>query len=331
MKLQASFLNNPNPVTAIEVCKDCNDNNDTNNKNTQQGIILAVGDDQGGVALWKVSLLQNTDTHNRTSSSTSRLSLTKLKYIRIVPYDNPSISRSSIVQLRCTTKQLLISTKEIPPIPINTIIDSSVPSSFVDDTSSSASSSSSSSSLWLVNVETVPILVGSPQAVHCIDIATILKNTSSRSGEEANLTMNNNNNNNNNNNPLVFTLDGHKDVVRCILPLPNGNIVTCGGKFDATTKVWSRLLLQEATVANNTQTGRPPTIVLTKATIPNLCKDAGYIFAAVVLEDFKPKVTNTTDDANERNPNNNGNTITKKHPPPFAIAVARYNVVKIVL
>ena len=39
---------------------------------------------------------------------------------------------------------------------------------------------------------------------------------------------------------LQMTLNRHKDAVSCVLPLPNGDLITAGGKFDATMSTITR-------------------------------------------------------------------------------------------
>ena len=78
--------------------------------------------------------------------------------------------------------------------------------------------------------------------------------------------------------------------------------------MDATTQVWSREQLQGAAASS-----APP--VLKEAAITNLCKDAGHIFAAESLQDFKAKALG--DQQNDESP--------------YAVAAARYNVVKIII
>jgi WD40 repeat protein len=89
------------------------------------------------------------------------------------------------------------------------------------------------------------------------------------------------------------TLDGHKDVVTCIKALPNGDILTGGGKMDATLQLWTNSQL------------KPQTEVQTESS--KTLSDVGYIFGLAVLPDTKPG---------------------SEH---FAVAAARYNVIKIVL
>jgi hypothetical protein len=300
--LRSLFLNMPNPVTALASWKDSNTD------------FLVVGDDRGGITFWKIA--QATASSMRGSRSTSllhgsratgidrnnnnndpRLTCTKIRYLKISSLEDPTESQSAIACLKYVeeTKQLFISTKEIPPTPI-----SSSPS---DDSLSR-------------ECPTTIFPLKPPQAVHCISVDAIL------------------NSNHDHHDPLDFTLDGHKDVVTCILPLPNGDLVTSGGKMDATTQVWSRSQLRGAAARIREQDGvnggldnysvafldaSPPPPILTEATTINLC---GYVFAAELLEDFKSK-ENGGGKGDKSNSNSADN--------PFAIAVARYNVVKIVI
>jgi hypothetical protein len=110
---------------------------------------------------------------------------------------------------------------------------------------------------------------------------------------------------------LTMTIQGHKDAVSCIQSLPNGDLITAGGKFDATVKVWSGSQL--AATASSSR------MVLTEPFTANLCKDVGYVFALTVLEDIKDLPNSATF----------GNTSPRKRH--FGIAAARYNVIKLIL
>jgi hypothetical protein len=296
--LRSFFLDMPNPVTALASWKDGNTD------------MLVVGDDRGGITFWKIALATSlTPSAMRSSHSAAllhgtrstgidpnnnnndpKLACTKIKYLKIASIEDPTESRCAIACLKYAeeTKQLFISTKEIPPTPIS--------SSQSDDSSSR-------------ECPTTIFPLKPPQAVHCISVDAIL------------------NSNHNHHDPLDFTLDGHKDVVTSILPLPNGDLVTSGGKMDATTQVWSRSQLRgaasrirELDYTNGANYGvafldsSPPPPILTEASTIDLC---GYVFATELLEDFKGK-----DDSGGKG---------GKGDNPFGIAVARYNVVKIVI
>jgi WD40 repeat protein len=92
---------------------------------------------------------------------------------------------------------------------------------------------------------------------------------------------------------IQATLDGHKDVVTCMKTLPNGDILTGGGKMDATLQLWTNSQLKHQTAV---QTKSSKTL-----------SNVGYIFSLAVLPDAKP--------GSER----------------FAVAAARYNVIKLVV
>jgi len=92
-------------------------------------------------------------------------------------------------------------------------------------------------------------------------------------------------------------IGGHdKDAVMCACQLPNGDLLTAGGKLDATLQVWSR-----QQVYGEGPDGR--ILVKSKKTLT----DVGYVFALSVLLDSKV-------DSNY-----------------YAVAAARYNTVKLVL
>lgn len=247
--------------------------------------ILALGDLRGGILFQKVSI-------SEPSTHEARIRVVDLKRVQFVSAESASESRSSIVSMRYDTirKQLWVSTNETAP----TVLSPEVFGSGL--------------------MCCIPL--SSPRAVHCIDAHTLVRN--SLSGGDAD--------------GLLFSLDGHKDAVHCLLPLPNGDLVTTGGKHDATTQVWSSHQLEQAiasppssesperttsdsdTIENLPSSQSVPKKILTQAATPNLCKDAGYVFAVEVLPDFKHKENASQGEV-----------------PPFAIAAARYNVVKLIL
>ena len=92
-------------------------------------------------------------------------------------------------------------------------------------------------------------------------------------------------------------LKAHNDVVRGICPLPNGGLLTAGGKMDAKVLMWDR----DAIIGQDEDSA---VLTLTHAT---QLKEPGYVFDLQVLRDSDP--TSSV----------------------FAIAAARYNVIKIIL
>jgi WD40 repeat protein len=232
--LQSKIIQASAPVTALE------------SWNAGSHTILAAGDNQGGIQLWKVSTHQD------------QVQVNKIQHYQLVT-DNVSQSAIECIKYlpgaaRGDAGQLIVSTNDKQPAP--PIIPLEVASKLIS-----------------VSVQ---------RAVHVLKVE-------------------------NDNSPsisLQMTLNGHKDVVSCVLPLPNGDVITAGGKLDATIKVWSQSQLSKV--------GASKSPILTEAAIDNLCTDVGYVFALTVLEDFK---------TDEKNPS-------QKH---FAIATARYNVVKIII
>ena len=97
-------------------------------------------------------------------------------------------------------------------------------------------------------------------------------------------------------------LDAHTDIVQCICPLPDGGILTAGGKMDATVRVWEASIISTALQSGGEEEEDTP--VLSEA---NRLKEPGYVFDLKVLPDSEP-------DSNV-----------------YAIAGARYNVIKIVI
>ncbi|KAL3801636.1 hypothetical protein HJC23_013141 [Cyclotella cryptica] len=93
-------------------------------------------------------------------------------------------------------------------------------------------------------------------------------------------------------------LKAHEDIVQCICPLPNGSVLTVGGKMDAKVCLWESNDIAEAIRDGN------DTKILNEA---KTLKEPGYVFDLKVLPDSDP-----TSEV-------------------FAIAGARYNVIKIVI
>jgi WD40 repeat protein len=109
---------------------------------------------------------------------------------------------------------------------------------------------------------------------------------------------------------VLATIFGHQDPVQCLCELPNGDLLTAGGKMDATIKMWSQKQLyerSESIAPSNSISGetREHVLVDPAKTLPS--SEAGYVFALQVLLDQKPGSMH------------------------FAVAAARYNVVKILL
>ena len=145
-------------------------------------------------------------------------------------------------------------------------------------------------------------------------------------------------------------LDAHSDTVRCICPLPCGDLLTAGGKMDATVRVWDAAVVADALKEeveendsssimktgteneneNETESGNAqPTseqleendvtlspgltsasILLTEA---KKLKEPGYVFDLKVL------------------PNHSKNKADDSEDLLYAVAAARYNVVKIII
>jgi hypothetical protein len=295
--VRSVFLTTTSPVTALVAWEE--------RTGDDRGSFLAAGDDQGGITIWKISMTTPASSTSTSTSTDTGFTCQKFRHIQLVLPENHLQTRSSIVCMSYIdeTNQLFVSTREISPtLPAPT-------------------------SMGMTSL-TVVIPITRPQAVHCIHINTSERNSivhqPSSSSPSSLSTVSND--------CLLFTLDGHKDVVQCILPLPNGDIITAGGKYDATMKIWSQSQLKEAATTstaetyddnnNNSSSSNtsetaisycPPTI-LKNAAIDNFCKEVGYVFAIECLKDFKKTKINPTNTCNH-----------------FAIAVARYNVVKIII
>ena len=99
-------------------------------------------------------------------------------------------------------------------------------------------------------------------------------------------------------------LDAHKDTVQCICPLPNGGIITAGGRMDATCRLWKSQDISNAIQATVDESNEEEEVkVLTGAPV---LKEPAYVFDLQVL------------------PDSNGSNV-------YGIAAARYNVIKIVI
>ena len=96
-------------------------------------------------------------------------------------------------------------------------------------------------------------------------------------------------------------LDGHRDRVTCICPLPDGRLLTAGGKFDATVQLWYSETLTKVT---NSRDENDDEIMISSES--KQMKKPGYVFDLKVL------------------PDNNGSAV-------YAIAAARYNTINILI
>lgn len=97
-------------------------------------------------------------------------------------------------------------------------------------------------------------------------------------------------------------LNAHTDAALAMCILPDGGLATCGGKMDAKTKVWDKAQLH-TDLDDTTSEGSDQTRILIEST--TTLDEVGYVFALSVLPDTKPG---------------------SKH---YALAAARYNVIKI--
>ena len=101
-------------------------------------------------------------------------------------------------------------------------------------------------------------------------------------------------------------IDGHSDAVQAMCLLPDGGLATCGGKMDAKSKVWDKSLLGDTSKGDgNNNVGMSETSIHVLTESSATLDEVGYVFALTVLPDTKPG---------------------SKH---YALAAARYNVVKI--
>jgi len=116
----------------------------------------------------------------------------------------------------------------------------------------------------------------------------------------------------------ITCLTGHtKDAVICMCELPDGGLLTGGGKMDATLQMWSRpqIIGQQTTskqeddylVTIEDDFQNQITSIVQSEAIKTLTGDVGYVFALTVLPDSK-------DNSDY-----------------YAIAAARYNTIKIII
>eukprot|EP00573_Skeletonema_grethae_P004054 CAMPEP_0201704188 /NCGR_PEP_ID=MMETSP0578-20130828/42067_1 /ASSEMBLY_ACC=CAM_ASM_000663 /TAXON_ID=267565 /ORGANISM="Skeletonema grethea, Strain CCMP 1804" /LENGTH=612 /DNA_ID=CAMNT_0048192167 /DNA_START=27 /DNA_END=1866 /DNA_ORIENTATION=- len=75
-------------------------------------------------------------------------------------------------------------------------------------------------------------------------------------------------------------LDGHRDRVTCICPLPDGRLLTAGGKFDATVQLWYSETLTKVT---NSRDENDDEIMISSES--KQMKKPGYVFDLKVLPD----------------------------------------------
>ena len=125
-----------------------------------------------------------------------------------------------------------------------------------------------------------PVMIPSPQAVNIMD-------TSSGT--------------------IAISLDGHKDVVSCICELPNGDLLTAGGRFDATTQRWKSSKWIRCNEENDESMIIDQDSIIRHTKSDETLGDVGYVLSLVVLPDALEGSSH------------------------FALAAARYNVVKVVL
>lgn len=114
---------------------------------------------------------------------------------------------------------------------------------------------------------------------------------------------------------VLVALSAHKDAVRCMCAIPDGGLATGGGKIDATVQIWDPSRWQIVMAADAADGvgeeeiggGAASTMLPLVLSEASKLKEPGYVFALAVLPDTKP-----------------GSRL-------FALAAARYNVVKICL
>ena len=92
---------------------------------------------------------------------------------------------------------------------------------------------------------------------------------------------------------VAAVLDAHRDVVQCLRSLPDGSFLSAGGKMDATVRVWESSADETGDGAATWKAAR-------------ILEEPGYVFDVQVLPDSRRSGV-------------------------YAVAAARYNVIKIVI
>ncbi|GFH51719.1 hypothetical protein CTEN210_08195 [Chaetoceros tenuissimus] len=148
----------------------------------------------------------------------------------------------------------------------------------INDSTLAVSSYSVSSTEAIVSSAS-PLLVKNPQAVFFVDM---------------------------NNAVVKAVFDAHRDVVNCICPLPDGGLLTAGGKMDATVRLWEPENVTMALQNMKSVDDENEDVPIFKDC--RILKEPGYVFDLKVLPGSNLKSSNV-----------------------YAIAGARYNVIKIVI
>merc|ERR1712232_994734 len=88
---------------------------------------------------------------------------------------------------------------------------------------------------------------------------------------------------------VVASLDGHSDNVQCICPLPDGGILTAGGRMDATVRLWAYAETLSTTTKNHQDNDNSNSEDATIITESKELKEPGYVFDLKVLPDSNNK------------------------------------------
>ena len=110
---------------------------------------------------------------------------------------------------------------------------------------------------------------------------------------------------------LLASLDAHSDIVRSLCALPDGSLVTAGGRHDGTVRVWDRSTWHRETdgaaLATAEEDAHGACAVVAVRDSAQTLKEFGYVFGLAILPDAKQ-----------------GSEL-------YALAGARYNTVRICL
>eukprot|EP00568_Trieres_chinensis_P006571 CAMPEP_0183291630 /NCGR_PEP_ID=MMETSP0160_2-20130417/980_1 /TAXON_ID=2839 ORGANISM="Odontella Sinensis, Strain Grunow 1884" /NCGR_SAMPLE_ID=MMETSP0160_2 /ASSEMBLY_ACC=CAM_ASM_000250 /LENGTH=632 /DNA_ID=CAMNT_0025452463 /DNA_START=15 /DNA_END=1914 /DNA_ORIENTATION=+ len=86
-------------------------------------------------------------------------------------------------------------------------------------------------------------------------------------------------------------LNGHKDAVRCMCPLPGGGLATGGGKLDATVRIWGKeqVCASSSQHKNNEGEGKEENSKVPQAFSDSaVLEKMGFVFALKSIPDSKP-------------------------------------------
>jgi len=267
------------PVTALVCLSLSSKNMPQNHEQREQGNernnkVLVCGDKLGGLRIWKYQYNHRPIQDISTDTSTTTLSWEHLQLWKLTGNEDNSTKFCSIVCMQVIPNINLLAISTDLASGSESIVDSS------DNLLSSITSTRE-----LVGAQN--ILVPTLRAVFLMDVV---------------------------NGSILSYLTAHTDAVQVMCSLPDGGLVTAGGKNDATLRVWtSSAISSKLNADNDIATNEEEQIHQQEQQRPNeltaessiLFDKLGYVMGLVVISDSKP-----------------GSKL-------FALAAVRYNVVKL--